>query len=241
MRPHIHFCTPCYGGQVTEPYFSSFIRLQALLTHHQINFSLSTVTTESLITRGRNTLVAFFMANPDATHLMFIDADIRFDAESVLKLLRADKDVIAGVYPKKGLNWARIKENAPKSSPENLKLYGSQYAVNVLPEANPQGDLLEVRDVGTGFLMIKKTAIEKLAAAHPELHYRDNLNLEPRLHPHLFALFDTTIDAEGNYLSEDYTFCRRWRKLGEKIWIDTSINLDHVGNYTFNGNIQAIS
>lgn len=239
-KPHLHICTPCYGAQITEPYFSSFLRLQFLLMQKQISFSLSMVTTESLITRGRNTLVAYFMANPHATHLFFIDADIRFDADSVLKLLNADKDVVAGVYPKKGLDWNRIKENAPRSSVENLKFYGSQYAVNVLPESEPQGSLLEVSEVGTGFLMIKRSVIEKMFQAHPQLKYRDNLNLDASLHPHLHALFDTSIDERGDYLSEDYTFCRRWRKMGGKIWIDTSINLDHVGHYTFNGNTQAI-
>ena len=58
---------------------------------------------ESLITRGRNNLMAKMMTNTAATHFMFIDADIRFEPDAMLKMMACDKDVIAGLYPKKAL------------------------------------------------------------------------------------------------------------------------------------------
>ena len=65
---HIFIATPCYGGQIGEPYFRSMMRLAILCNKYDIQFTVSTLANESLITRGRNTLVSFFMA-VSYTHL----------------------------------------------------------------------------------------------------------------------------------------------------------------------------
>ena len=56
-----------------------------------------------------------------------------------------------------------------------------------------------------------------------------------------YALFDTMIDpVDRRYLSEDYTFCRRWQEIGGDIWLDPSISLNHYGHFCFQGNPNAI-
>jgi len=84
---HIFIATPCYGGQIGEPYFRSMMRLAILCNKYDIKYTISTLANESLITRGRNTLVSFFMENKDATHLFFIDADIEFQPEDLLRMV----------------------------------------------------------------------------------------------------------------------------------------------------------
>ena len=74
-QKHIFIATPCYGGQIGEPYFRSMMRMAILCNKYDIPYTVSTLANESLITRGRNTLVSFFMENKDATHLFFVDAD----------------------------------------------------------------------------------------------------------------------------------------------------------------------
>ena len=218
---HIHFCMPCYGGQVNEGTFASFVRFTMLAMRHNIPFSLDTMVNESLIPRGRNNLVAKFLANKQATHLMFIDADIRFDPESVLRLVLHNVGVACGLYPMKGIP---IK-----------------YVLNIVPGARRNGSLFEVSTSGTGFMLIKREIIEELIEKMPELKYKDSLNLGPQYEPHMYGLFDTMIDENGHYLSEDWTFCKRVREVLRKpIWIDTEIKLDHQGYYNFAGDVDHI-
>ena len=86
-QKHIFIATPCYGGQIGEPYFRSMMRLAILFNKYNIQYTVSTLANESLVTRGRNTLTSFFMENQAATHLFFIDADIEFNPEDILRMV----------------------------------------------------------------------------------------------------------------------------------------------------------
>jgi hypothetical protein len=221
QKVHIHFGTPCYGGNSREPCFGSYIRFAMLAMKYGINFSVDTMVNESLIPRGRNNLVSKFLANEKATHLMWIDADIKWDPESVLRMVLHNAGVVCGLYPMKGIPI--------------------RYVLNALPGGRRVGPLLEVSTSGTGFMLIKREVIKKLIEKMPELKYKDSLNLGKQYEPHMYALFDTMIDTNGHYLSEDWTFCKRVREqLNTPIWVDTEIKLDHCGTYTFSGNVDEI-
>ena len=90
---------------------------------------------------------------------------------------------------------------------------------------------------GAGFLMIKRGVFEKMRASYPYLQYKAaHTTASPSLSPNQFAFFDCVIDeASGEYLSEDYAFCQRWRALGGQIWLDTRSTLAHVGPHEFVG------
>ena len=208
---------PCYGGQITESFFLSFLKSVPVFINLGINVSVETIVNESLITRGRNSLVAKMMGSSfDPTHLIFIDVDIGFDETALIKLLLADKDVVGGLYPKKGLPI--------------------DYVVNGIPGCKSEGSLLQVRNIGTGFMCIKKEVLEKMFIKYSHLKYKTRIGLDERLDQYTYALFDCVVDPESNdYLSEDYVFCKRWVDMGGKIWADTSIVLDHSGYYKFQG------
>ena len=210
---HIHFCTPCYNGLISEPTFRSYVKQQALLTKVGVDFSISTLFNESLVTRARNTCVAFMMGNPAATHLMFVDADIEWVASDVIKLASLDKDVIGGAYPKKTLPI--------------------DFVVNAMP--NQVGNIIEVEDIGAGFLMIKREVIQQMFNAYPHLKYKNTIGLDTKYDDLCYALFDTML-VNDHYLSEDYGFCYLWKQLGSLIYLDKSIILGHYGTYMFKGN-----
>jgi len=246
--------TPCYGGQLNEPYFRSVIKMMTFFNGHQIPLAFGTIANESLVTRARNVLVAYFLAS-DYTHLMFIDADIEFQTEDILKLYAHKKDVVVGAYPKKGVAWDKIRSNLTDPANKDKELsdrdmasFGSDYAINfkfVDKETKTIGvenGLIKLHDAGTGFMMISREAILKMIKAYPELKYNNDVNINNAdLKDHFYALFDTMIDpVDRRYLSEDYTFCRRWQEIGGDVWLDPSISLNHYGHFCFQGNPEAI-
>ena len=98
-KTKVHIMVPCYGGQLTESCFMSFIKWGNYCRQLGIDWTLETMVNESLISRARNTMTAKFLSSSDSTHLMFIDADIGWEPWHLLVLLNRDVDVIGGLYP----------------------------------------------------------------------------------------------------------------------------------------------
>lgn len=248
---HVHYCTPCYGGQVTEPFFRSWSRAHMMYTKYNIPYSVTTSANESLISRARCHMVAYFLANPKATHLMFIDADINFDALDILHMLQHDKDIIVGAYPKKELDWRNIYKRADMGikNGDELKDAGANYALNFewnFKEDNTrnlkiENGLVKLKDAATGFMLIKRSVFDRMIEAYPELYFNNDLNLDAEFAKWTYLFFDCMHEQDTKrYLSEDYAFCRRWQKIGGEVWLDPLVKLDHVGHYTFNGNVSKI-
>jgi hypothetical protein len=253
-QKHIFIATPCYGGQIGEPYFRSMMRLAILCNKYNIQYTVSTLANESLVTRGRNTLNSFFMENSSATHLFFIDADIEFNPEDILRMVAYDKPVVVGAYPKKALNWTSIISAAradDSETEETIEGHSSNYVVNFdflkdkdgnnTPQVQIEDNLVKLKDAGTGFMCIKKEVIQQMFDAHPEMKYVNDINVDQKFEPFMYALFDTMIDPDSRrYLSEDYMFCRTWQNMGGTIYLDPRTALNHVGHYTFRGNIRKL-
>lgn len=239
--------TPCYGGVVTEQYSQSLFNLSIRAVANELRLGYATIANESLVTRARNELVHNFLESK-GTHLMFIDADIGFQANDVLHMVMADKDVVTGAYPLKTHDWSAVSNLASSGNlnPVDLERSAIQYVINIQkPDPEMVGKsvdveikdgLVEVWDAGTGFMLIKREVLEKMIEAYPEtLYYSDKdmtLPLEKRKR---YALFDTMIDTDQRYLSEDYTFCRRWQDIGGKIHMSVGTVLNHVGTTTYRG------
>lgn len=209
----VHICTPCYGGMLTESTFMSFIKWANTCRQLGIEWTLETMTNESLISRARNTLVAKFLNNPDSTHLMFIDADIGWEPWHLLVLLNRDVDVIGGLYPMKSLPV--------------------KWVVNGFDGAEEGEDgLQEVSKTGTGFMLVKRHVFEQLNE-HPAVKpFANDIGLPKELDKHLKTYYDTAV-RENRYYSEDWTFCENWRDMGGRIWVDKRVLLKHSGTYVF--------
>ena len=225
-KMNIFFATPCYGGMVTDQFFLSMFRTSQTFMQHGINFRITTLRNESLITRGRNILTAMFLES-DCSHLMFIDADIEFQADDLLRMMAYDKPIMAAAYPKKAL---------PIQYAINFKFVNQEKK-----QIRIENGAVEVLDASTGFFLVKRETIEKMMQEYPELHYRNDSNIDEKFNKYCYSFFDTIHDPEDNrYLSEDYTFCRRWQKLGGEIWLDPNTKLNHVGTHSFEGDITKI-
>jgi len=220
-KQNIHICLPCYGGQLTESTFMSFIKWSNTAHQLGLNWTLETLTNESLVTRARNTLVAKFLAKSESTHMFFVDADIGWEPWHLIALIMRDKDVIGGLYP--------------------MKTLPIKWVVNGLPGAESVDDgLLEVTKTGTGFMLIKRHVFEKLNAHSGVTQYTADIGLDPKYNEFMRTYFDTVV-REGRYYSEDWDFCEKWRDVGGQVYVDKRVLLKHSGSYVFSHeNEQAV-
>ncbi|MBL8553499.1 MAG: hypothetical protein JNL41_04415 [Phenylobacterium sp.] len=239
-KPFIYLAVPCYGGQLNLYFVQSLLRLQEACRTRGIGLHVDMMGGEALITRGRSRLAAQFLAHPEATHILYIDADIGFAPENVFRLLDADKDVIAAVCPLKQIDWEKVRA-AAKAGVKDLQAASIGYVVRFIPTPDHSVEVVDgfarVSYGGTGFLMIGRPAMQRLFDAHPEL--RANMrDMADNQAAETVMVFDTMIEPEtGAYLSEDYAFCRRWRDLGGEIWADVSARLTHVGHAAYTGSL----
>lgn len=244
----IYIGTPCYGGNLHMGYFNSVMELNTNFTKLGVPFVMSVIGSESLIPRARNGIVARFMADPDATHLMFIDADITFPWQAVLKLVLMNCDISGGCYPKKMINWDKVKHNLlqDKDMADGILMaksldyvYNPVYQViNGQTVAHVQNNMCKVKDLGTGFMMIKRDVFDVMMFQYKDLKYQNNVAgyHVAGADDYFYSLFDTEICPRSRvYLSEDYLFCQRWRDCGGNCFLDLSISLNHTGSLDFRG------
>jgi hypothetical protein len=231
--------TPCYGGICLQAYAESMLRLQRTCAANGIQMMLDTTENESLVHRARNLAVARFYQKTHATHFLFIDADIHFDPEAVIRLIRSGHEVSCAAYPKKTVMWDQV-ETYVKSG-ETGRDPGRVAAALVMNFKYQQTQILngfaEVLDGPTGFLLIKRDVFTKMFEKYKELdcvNDHQNKDLDEYC-----AVFDCMIDPQSRrYLSEDYAFCRRWQQMGGQIFADCVTILGHVGNIRFQGRLE---
>lgn len=204
--------TAAYGGQFDERYVKSIIYTVPTLIEHGVFFWTITVPDESMVQRARNSIIWSFINETQATHLLFVDADMGWRPQDVLRLLSHDYDVVGGAGPRKSDNPSfcfRPLQNG---------------AVDL------ETGCIEVETVGTGFMMISRRCVERIIAERPELGFK---HTDGNRH---HALFQPGIQGD-DYWSEDYAFCMLWRGMGGKVWVDATVELDHVGRKVWIGSL----
>lgn len=207
------FATPCHGNSITSQTLHGIVSGVSQLLHRGLGFGLMTIPHESLLPRARNSCIEAFLEKTEYSHLLFVDADMEFTGDDVVRLLAAEQDLVAAVGVRK------------REGKISFCLNGRE-----IKQSHETG-LVAVDEVGTGFMMLSRACVEKMIAAYPDLKYTDRTGGQQHL-----LLFDTKME-EGYYWSEDYVFCRRWRAIGGSVYVDPMIGLGHVGEKVFRGTL----
>lgn len=248
--------TPMYGGMNHGLFCKSCLELQSHCIQFGIETKFSFLFNESLITRARNYIVDEFLRS-GYTHLLFIDSDICFNPEDVLALIALDKDIIGGPYPKKSINWKAVyaaskrvmadpNVDQSKWNPGELEAVTGEYVFNPVPGTKEFNvtEPLEVMEIGTGYMLVKRGVFEVFKQEYPHLNYKPDhvgqANFDGTRYIH--AYFDTVIDPDSHrYLSEDYMFCQYARAIGLKVWLCPWMQTVHIGTYAFQGNLPRVA
>lgn len=247
--------TPMYGGACAGMFARSIADLSAICAQNGIPLQMYFLFNESLITRARNYCVDEFMRS-DAQHLMFIDSDIGFNPHDVIAMmaLQAQEEekynIIGGPYPKKCISWEKIKMAVDKGiaddDPNVLEKFVGDYVFN--PKSTQQsiqiGEPCEVLEIGTGFMMVAKSAMQKFIDSYPQYMYKpDHVRTEQfDGSREIMMAFQAEIDPKSKrYLSEDYWFCQKAQDIGLKTWFCPWMKMQHVGTYIFGGSLADLA
>ena len=215
MKVNIFIGTPCYNSQIHSDY------LHSIMSFHERNlpFTIMTLGNESLITRGRNTIISYFYNTLNFTHLLFLDADIHLHVEGLLRLLYHDKDVIGAPVALKGRN---VKTGLP--------------VYNLVNQLEEERDLIITDKVGTAAFMLSRKAVNALvehAKENDDIYYPNphtRGNADPNMK--LYDIFKTGV-FNKEYLSEDYYVCKILMELGFKVYVDPTVTTRHNGMFVF--------
>ena len=208
--PDVFIATPSHSGDVCAQYSAALLATIALLGQHGLSTKPLTLTNNAIISFARALLAQHFLES-GAEHLLFIDADLSWDPQGALALIRSPHDVIGGVYPAK--------------TPDYAKVFQTRHM-----RETATGNLIETDGIPGGFMRIRRRAMLKMKEAYPETrcNYKGI---------DLHLLFENMILADGTPLGEDYAFCERWRRIGGKIFIYPDISFSHFGRHEWQGNM----
>jgi len=227
MKPKVYIATPCYDSMRVETTVS-LIDTFSTLGRSGVECKFKSIKS-SLVTHGRNLLTCGFL-DSGFDYMLFVDADVEFKPEAVMRMLVPKKDIVMTPY--------RVKE-------EEMK-----YAVRFKDSANIKiepFDLVEIEEGPAGLTLIKREVFERLMDKHPELKInfdeptRKKMNEEigaedDAIDRYMYNFWDTTFRLDtGEWKGEDLSFCALARGAGFKLYANLDSETTHHGSWGFQG------
>lgn len=224
-----------YGGMATAAYTSSLAQTPGIFMRNGLSLSYMYRVNDSVVANARNNLTHQFLES-QATHLMWIDADIGFNPMDIVSMVYADKDIVCGIYPKKEIEWKRVAQAVRDGvPPERLSDHVGSFVVNLIggtpgEDYETADELFEIGGGGTGFMLVKRGVFDALSSSVPG-YVQDKVTIK--------EFYATGIDDQsGMFMTEDYHFCKLARNSGFKIFAAPWVHLTHTGTYVFDSPVQ---
>ena len=246
----IYVATPVHS-ECSIHYTQALLKFQQACMMNNIMVSFSLLKS-SLVTQGRNLCVAGFLGDPmEYTHMLFIDSDIDFKFDTIMKMLKFDKEVIATPYPMKHIHWEQIWDRLQQGKIKNkdeLMRAGFIYPIKMdgLMDENKKqititDGLMEVSHAPTGCMLIKRQVFDKMIKAYPEdrIEQHTIVNGEAKITENMYNFFDTIHESDSKkYYGEDFGFCKKWTKIGGKCYCYIEDPITHIGEYQYSGSLK---
>jgi len=219
MKPSVMIAMPCYDS-VKVSTMVAVIKVIQQLAKSGVAVGINTIKSP-LIHQARNYLTSVFL-NSDFTHLLFLDSDVDFEPEAVVRMLVAKKDVICTPY--------RVK---------SMEVDKKMYTVELKKDARMEpGEIIEITAGPTGIMLINRDVFKKIIEKFPDLKIKNPVFPEAGPdHKYYYNFFDFTFE-DGYSAGEDVSFCKLVQKLGFKIYANTASFTKHHGSYAWGGRFK---
>jgi hypothetical protein len=235
--PSVFVATPMYGGLCHGSYAKSMFNTLKTLLDNGYNVEFRDIYNESVVSRARDILTALFLKS-ECDYLLFIDADQAWQPQDVLRMLSENLDVVGAVIPKKEINWPAVHWAATENNVpwQGLPQFSGSFNIPI-PKEGPNPDFskpFEVTHVGTGMMLIKRQVFEDMKDYVDSYQFYSSgvLGLEPE--DEVWNFWNPRV-FDGQWCSEDVSFCRILSSMEKKIYAVAYPRTVHVGQYEFSG------
>ena len=234
-----------YGGQVHAEYMMSMMGLQLELIRRKYSFQFYPITSESLISRGRNAAAALFLKS-NFDYMLFVDTDIAFAAKDFNEIAKVNKPLAIGAYCKKYIRKDKLVNYAKRNSEfeEDWESYVTDFSTEIPIDVkeNKVGhcdNVINVNYGATGFMLIHKSVFKTIIKKRPDLKYQNDIDFYMKGEDNFYDFFSVGVNPKTRkYESEDYGFCQLWKECGGEIYCATDTNLTHIGRHKYQGNLH---
>lgn len=193
-------------------------------------------------------LFSRFLQDERATHLLFVDSDIAFDAADVMRMLDFDHDIMAAIYSQKYINWDRVADAARKYPDLPSRLLPSVAGVYGTFHPLPGGghvsldEPFQIASAGMGLMLIRRDVFIQMIDAYPELMVRLSSGEANffQSNPCMPGIFNEMVSPDGFFLGEDLSFCERWRAIGGKVHGCGWFKIRHLGTHEYASDLRQI-
>lgn len=240
---------PTYGDTLYDRLAILLLQLGLHLQNTGAGFKLVCVG-RTRVEKSRNIIASSFYSDPSFTHLLFIDSDMSFDAELVLKMLKFDKDFIGVASPSRKVTWESVHKAAGQvEDASELSRLGHKFIHQLNHPNDPptkqqitidQG-FVRAHAVGGGVLLLKRNVFDRIAQTYPDLQEPVDVEERKRGISEYYGFFNTLRPGgrDTKVMAEDYAFCYRWREgCGGDIWCSVSMPITHYGASPMTGRLQ---
>lgn len=223
MATDVFLFVPGFGQIISSATFLSTHAIRQHLMMKGIGGGISTLSFPDIAELRSMAISVWYDSMPQSTHILFIDSDMGIPPELVTDMLMFNEPLVGCIYRqrKEPVSWAGS---------------GTGEA-----QTERRGDFMLVEGVGFGCTMIRKDCITKMIEAYPEL-----IDTRLQLHPagetlkqtgtnRMLRFFEKLDLKERGIVSEDLSFCIRWRKIGGQVWANIGHKISHVGPYDYSG------
>ena len=230
--------TPAYGEIFYASYVKSLMRLLGAMQQRRWSTLYDTISFGEIV-ESRNALLTRWYDRTDATHLLFIDADMGFEPKLVLDMIDLGKPVVGVVAPKRQVDLQKLARFAADGMPSSRAIARAHdFILRWLPpgsDVRPQNGFLPVAGCGAGILLIERSCIASMLQKLPDINDTAARTTSPLAGglDRLIRAFDVTT-VDGVRLSEDMAFCHRWHALcGGEIFASVNHEIEHVGLHKY--------